>query len=314
LLCLAVACAPSDNQIHGVDTERPKGPQPEPEPTLPPERTQDFTYTKPQLDLVYLIDAPIFVGELLNTVDVFLAALRSRDIDYHLGVANIDFHANDSGMLEEHDGIRWVDDDHPDPANWIRAAIQQVWSRSPDECATLTAYEVLRRSAPGGINAGFYRDGSEIAFLLFSDNFDISDQHGVSQDDFLELLFSVEPDTDNLGFHMIRFHWGDPWGNQHNFDKIREHVPGLEWDAQVVPYFPLLVSITQTVERHNIFQLDAVPMKGTLRAEVVQPGGDRVELPGSHLVHDLETNTVDLGTFFPDHGATVRISYIPEKG
>lgn len=311
LLLGSLACTPPE-PVGTADTDHPVGPVQE--PALPTRHEQDFVYARPQLDLVFLIDAPIFVGELLATMDVFVSNLRIRDVDYHLGVANIDFSAQDSGALEIVDELRWVDPSHPTPGDWLRAAMSQVWSRSADECATLTAYQVLHRSSPGDVNAGFLRPGAEIAFVLFSDNYDISDSRGVTQEQFLELLFSVQPDPEKLGFHFIRFLWGDPCCGLHDFELIREKVPGLQWDAQVVPYFPLLVAIAQTIERNNLFVLEMVPEEDTLEVTVFQPDGEQVEVPRSHLFYDPASLTVDLDTFFPDHGATVRIRYVPAKG
>lgn len=310
LLLWGMACAPPD-PVQSTDVERP-GPVSEPPPAAYHE--QEFAYARPQLDLVFLIDAPIFVGELLATVDVFVKNLRIRDIDYHLGVANIDWAPQESGALEEVEGLRWVDRDHPMPGDWLRSAMSQVWSRSADESATLTAHEVLRRSASGDVNWGFLRPGAEVAFVLFSDNYDISDKHGVSQEAFLSRLFAHQPDVEKLGFHFIRFLWGNPCCGLHDFELIREQVPGLQWDAQVVPYFPLLVSIAQTVERANLFVLEMVPEEDTIEVTLLQPDGDLVEVPRSHLFYDPATLTVDLDTVFPDHGATVIIRYIPAKG
>lgn len=293
----------------GADKEARSDTGPEEDP--PSWQLEQFTYVRPRLDLVFLIDAPIYVGDLLETLDVFVASLKSRDIDFHLGLANIDFDPVWSGALERREGRRWVDDTHPEAVTWLRGAMLDLPDRSPDEVATFTAYQTLKKSRPGRVNQGFLRDSSHLAFLLFSDNYDTSDAKGVTQWDLVDLLRELRPEPDRLGFHMIRWIVGDPWGVAHDLEVLREEIPGLWWDATTLPYFPLLLSIAHTVERTNVFELHGHPDPSTLSATVRSPDGEAIEIPGSRMLFDASANRVDLDSYFPPPDSSVVIHYLP---
>src|SRR5690606_3571524 len=142
----------------------------------------------PQLDLTFLVDEDDGHAVLAPALDAFVEGLEARDIDYHLGITSV-YRAQDgaAGQLANLGAMRWAEPSQPGAADFLRSAMNNI-ALEGEPCGTWAARAVVQQAVEGGPNAGFYRPGSELAFVLVSDEPDRSNGFGFPHDAFVTFL------------------------------------------------------------------------------------------------------------------------------
>lgn len=169
----------------------------------------------------------------------------------------------------------------------------------------LAAAQALEESELGGANFGFLREDSEVAFLSYFADGDVSPNLGLDVEAFIQLLLDVRPDPELLGWHTIGL---DPGYGGHPYQPIFDAIGGIGWDYTNTPYAPMYMAIAGTVEVTRAFELDGRPVPESLWVHVLQPDGGEVDLQGAAVIYDTTTNTVELDFPLQD-GAAVQVSY-----
>jgi hypothetical protein len=272
--------------------------------------TESFTYAAPLADVLFIVDASSSmwarIDDLVGTMGPTVSAWADRGIDYQVGVVDID-EAPTHGQLVEVGGYRWADASHPMPGGLLRQMIEAVGDPSTVEAGTLAAFRAIERAAPGGYNEGFVRDGSEVVFVVVTDESDQSDLVStLTPIGFVEALEVLRKDPDEVAFHSIVA--------TEDYVEISLETGGVVWNVDNTPYGPAIDAITDAIEPHNVFTLSAPAIPETLAVRVVQPVGEPELLDADDVDWDEDERTVDLEDFHPLDGAVVEITYVEDPG
>jgi hypothetical protein len=279
-------------------------------PDLGPPVTESFAYAAPLADVLFVVDASSSmwarIDDLMGTMGPTVSAWSDRGIDYQVGVVDIDDSAT-QGQLVEVGGLRWADASHPNPGSLLRQMIDAVGDPSTVEAGTLAAFRAIERTAPGGFNEGFVRDGSEIVFVVVTDEADQSALvSALTPDGFVEGLLALRESPDDVAFHSIVA--------TQDYVDISMQTGGVAWNVDNTPYGPAIDAITDSIEPHNVFTLSARAIPETLAVRVVQPVGEPDLLDADDVDWDEDDWTVDLEDFHPLDGAVVEITYVEDAG
>jgi hypothetical protein len=308
LAILLAACAPTESRVqhandHAGANAAPRVlPEPldsaEPGDTSSRQVRETFLYTRPKVDVLLIVDNSSSMFDkndlLAEAVGPMVDDWIARGIDFHAGAVDID--ANDwQGTLEEHDGVRWVDETTDDPAGTLTQLVGGVPDYSSCEAGRRAAWLALHFADDGGPNAGFLRDGAELDLLVQSDDDDASDTDP-TRDDFVAYLEALRPDPEQLHFHTI--------ADVADYTGLSDELGGVIWSMGDTPYDPALEQVTDMFHRTDVFTLAGHPDPATLAAFV-----DGVPL--ATFRYDAATNTVDLEGTPLVEGSRVSFSYVP---
>lgn len=303
LVLAACASAPPDPGPAGDDTGVTRPPPPPDDEVI----TESFQYFPPKLDLTFLVDEDDGHAVLAPALDAFIADLEARDIDYHLGVTSV-YRAPDgaAGHLANLGPVRWAEPSQPGAADFLRSAMNGI-ATAGDPCGTWAARAVIQHAAEGGPNDGFYREGSEIAFVVVSDEPDRSNGFGFPHDAFVTFLREQRERPEDVSFHAVTRPHDQP-GPQ-LYLGIVEYFGGCIQSLDEPSMAPTLACVLDTIEPHNVFPLRARPDPETLQVVVLEPGLGAVELTPDQFAWDPDRGAVDLRAYYPRFSAVVEIRY-----
>lgn len=268
--------------------------------------TESFTYSTPPVDVLFVIDASTsMIGNtelLIGALDGVVTSWISKNIDFHVGVVDID-ESPTQGRLLSLGGNRWVEPTLPTPGVLLQEMVDAVPDPSTNEMGRATTWLAFDQMDSGEPNEGFLRADSRIAVIIHSDETDQSTNNPVTYQEFVDYLNALRVDPELVAFNAIV-------GTEDYFD-VTASVGGIAWSVTNTPYGPALDAITATIEGNNAFTLPRAAYEDTITARVTEPAGDVVDLANDTLTYDETTFAVDLGLYFPDTGATVEITYVP---
>lgn len=315
LVLLLDACAPS---VSGVGPGDPDGTTAPPidtdevddsedtddtgdtEDTSPVSVTDTFTYARPKVDVLFIVDNS---SSMNGKNDTFAEAVESAvtswlalGIDFQAGVVDID--ANEwLGTLEEYEGTRWVDDTTPDPVTTLSELVKGVPDETSEEAGRRAIWLGLRYTADGQPNAGFLREGAELDIVVHSDEDDGSEDEP-THEDLVAYLRELRPDPGSLYFHAISY------GT--DYSSISDEIGGVTRDVAETPYDAALEAATGMFHRTNVFALAERPDPATLAVSVAG-----APLDVAAFRYDPDVNAVDLDGVPLVEGDEVSVSYLP---
>lgn len=302
ILAFFLACAPSVSDVPartGPPADTEEADTAEVDDTAPPLVTDTFTYARPKVDVLLVVDNSTSMNGKNDTfaeaVESAVTSWLALGVDFQAGVVDID--ANDwLGTLEERDGVRWVDATSPDPVTTLGELVRGVPDYTSDEAGRRAAWLGLRYTADGEPNAGFLREGAELDIVVHSDEDDGSEDDP-SHDDFVAYLEALRPDPGALHFHSISY------GS--DYASISEEIGGVSQDVDDTPYEPALEAVTEMFHRTNVFALTERADAETLTVSVAG-----VPLDAAAFRYDPVVNAVDLDGVPLVEGVEVRASYL----
>jgi hypothetical protein len=294
---------PEDTDLPPEDTATPPDDTAPPAPTGTPV-SDSVTYTPPQIDVLFVIDASNSMISKTTTLTASLGGMvRDWDdlgFDYHAGVTNID-ESNEHGWLEEVGGVKWVDNDIATPGSLLVGMVEAVGDPSSAESGREAAFKALQLSDElGEPNYGFLRDGSQIAIVVHTDEADQSGDTPVTEQEFIDYLLTLRP-LEDVSFSAI--------AATSDYVTIANGVGGVVWSVDNTPYGPALQAITDQLHQF-VVTLSQPVVLGTIEVRVTEPDATERVLDRSDWVVDSIAGTIELVGDLPQDGATVTIDYL----
>lgn len=313
LAALLAACRSGDPADKGDDvdvtTDNVTIPEPDTGHTARPAPdpvTESFAWTPPPVDMLFVIDSSSSmtgrVAELAATMGPLMDAWIEREIDFHVGVVDIDDVAV-QGQLIEAGGRKWVDPTMVDPGERLQQLVELVGDPSTVEAGLAASFKALNMTGPGEYNEGFLRDGSDLAVLVATDEPDQSDPGLITPQGYVTWLLGLRPEADLVGFHAF--------AASDDYLAVANQTDGVSWNVDNSPYGPALAAITTTLEYENAFVLSQDADEATIAVRVLEPDGDEVELDAAEVGYASGSRSVDLEDFWPPAGSTIEITYVP---
>ncbi|MEN0061526.1 MAG: hypothetical protein AAGA48_05210 [Myxococcota bacterium] len=266
---------------------------------------------QPQVDILWTIDNSgsmnCIVGchggngntdfvRVTDEFDTFMNFLDGSGLDFHIGVTTMD--PGDEGALVEYDGVRWIDENTPDPVTtFTNLALSLGTSGSGTETglgSTFQAYEDQAADA----NRGFFRANASTHTIVFSNENDQTDPTLITPREF-ELWFrGLRPTLDERTFNSIVCFSGaggfeGPCSVAGQiYLTATENIGGISWDITSEDYGSLLERLAiQAVAQRAEFFLSAQPIIESIEVFVIIPDGPRVKL--ERITIDPETQEAE---------------------
>jgi hypothetical protein len=265
-----------------------------------------FDFVRSPADVLFVIDgsASYFVDDLLSALGGFVDDLVAQGTDFHAGAVDIDESA-DLGKLVAADGVKWAapDSPNPGPAGVLRDLVGSIGETGPVEEGLISAHRALQLTGVGGPNEGFLRDDSDLAIVIFTDTPDQGDLDELTPSEFVDFLTVLRPNPKLISFDPIVNQDGDEYAD------VAASVGGVSWSIDNQPYGPALQAIADFLEGANTFVLSGNADPSSIQVHVDEPDGTSADLGFSAVTWNADAQSVELGDFIPQDGATVTIRY-----
>lgn len=161
---------------------------------------------EPAHDILFTIDnSGSMITEqasLLAAIPAFLDYFIDSGLDYHLGVTTTDITSSAGGLLQEVDGMQWVDLDTPDPSSVFQEMANVGTSGWSVECGLGATFLALGRENKEE-NWGFVRDDAALHTVIISDEADQTSTTLIEIGDFKEWYAALKPSEEYRTFNTI---------------------------------------------------------------------------------------------------------------
>ncbi|MDF1565158.1 MAG: VWA domain-containing protein [Deltaproteobacteria bacterium] len=312
----------------GADQDRVQLLRPE---LLPPElrgpsQIDAFLQDDAQVDILWVIDNS---GTMDNERDRLAAAftrfidsLTREQLSFHIGVTTTDMIQVGMGFRGELIGPPTViDTDTPDPVASFRSHVTMPDSRVQDEQGFSAALAALTEPLISGANAGFLREGADLAVIIVSDEDDNSlgdvDHYarrfkalkGVGNEDTVSVSVVVgERPSGCVSPDDVGILWAEA-DNGERYHQVAALTGGIDASVCAADYRATLEELGLRFSGlRRIFPLSASPRVATLRVTV-----DGLAVPrdaAAGWTYDGPTLSIQfLGNYVPPPGSVVEIRY-----
>ena len=229
--------------------------------------------TVPEVDIMWNVDNSCSMYEEQNGISqnnpIFMDFFLGSGLDYHIGVTSTDMNdSSHSGRLRQAGGVRWIDEDTPNPSQVFSSMIEMGTSGSATEKGRDAVYGGLESHAgPGGYNEGFEREDAALHIVFLNDESDFST--AISLNEFSDYLGTKKWDEDMLTVSSIvtppqncptastpgddylwltAQHGGIPWDVcDTNWDQVLELL-GIQASGLKREYFLSQIPVPGTIE------------------------------------------------------------------
>lgn len=278
--------------------------------------TEQFTFEAPRLDVLFVVDNSGSMTEeqsdLIAALPDVSASLLASSLDFHVGVVSTDMDsAGHKGRLQGAGGPLWVDRDTPDPVDALEQMADLGIGGSGDErglAAVVASHDALGAT----YNQGFYRDGSQLAVVVVSDEND----HSVgSTADFSAWLQTIrEPGEASFTSIVLPAGYipsfGDDGEAGRRYLDVTQDVGGETHDIRNAPF---TAALQRALDRTHGMRLElaAEPDPETLAVTVTATDQTILGLERDvEWIWDADLGLVELLPTAPvADGDTVRVSY-----
>lgn len=299
-------------QLIGCSREFAIAPVEQPEPW---ENADVFDQTSAaRSDVLFVVDNSQSMAEeqelLAVNFPVFLEWFERFDVDYHIGVVSTDMEdPRQSGLLQESQGVLWIERSTPDPAAVLAEMTLLGATGSNEERGRDAAYTALELR--GAANAGFRRDDAFLNVVAVSDEDDQSDDTRISQSDFVRYLLDLRSDTTRTTFSAIvgPRSYGEAQRCHAtpgiDYLEVVQAVGGVGWSICDVDWSPLVDELGfVSIGLRREFRLSYTPDPDTIAVVV-----DEEEEPPDAWRYDPEPNAVTFTSDPPPSGSRVIVRY-----
>lgn len=268
----------------------------------------------PRVDALFIVDNSCSMAEeqtlLAANFPVFLDWFQQSGLDYHIGVVSTDVdHSWEHGKLHMARGVKWIDDQNPDPYGTFGEMATMDASgcagpRRPRD-ATLLAFEY----EADGANAGYRRPGASAHTVFVSDDRDLSTM--ASLDEWVDWYnhFTETPEIDTLSAIVDLGKDGQNVDATQRIGGSYQHIADRPWNN-------VLAEIgLRAIGLRREYYLSSVPVIETIEVKVVTPGGAELAFTegtvdeGGDYYYDEIRNSVKFHEFEPETDSTITIGY-----
>lgn len=269
----------------------------------------------PEVDILWVVDNSCSMSEeqqgIAQNNPVFMDFFLGSGLDYHIGVVSTDMFDNShSGKLRQSQGVRWIDDETPNPSDVFGAMIQLGTSGSADERGREAAYAALEVQADQ-YNAGFLRDDAALHIVFVSDENDHST--GITVGEFVEYLTTLKWNEDMVTASSIvspnptcpiAAEPGDA------YIAITQAVGGIMWSICEQEWVDVLEQLgIQASGLKREYFLSQLPVDGTIEVWVVENGVTFTFDPEVDWQYIEERNSIIFNEYVPGALAEVFVEY-----
>lgn len=305
------------------------------------------SFTQKKIDILWVIDNSGSMASsqaaLAANFNSFIASFSAKNYDFHMGVTTTDaylaYHYNNNNLSKlkdgagaSHSGVFVMDRDTPNLSNVFITNVTQGISGSGDE----RAYSSFQHTLSNPLNAGFRRPGSILAIIIVSDEDDFSHYdwaNGISSYFFVgsynhPSMFSI----DYYVNYLDGLTGSTATLKNYSVNTISVNTTACATAlgrAQSVRYQELAAATggvsssicddfdatldhisTEVIAQASIFQLDRVPVTGTI--QVLVNGTQIPENAVNGWTYDAINNTIELhGTSQPSEGDDIQVNFEP---
>jgi len=276
--------------------------------TTPDQVTDTFEQAEPvAADVLFVISNWWSDGqlreELVDSFDELLHVFIDSGIRYHIGVISTDTdHFDENGKLREAAGVRWIDDETPNPIETFATMAQMnasgcVGPRRPRD-ATFMALEM----EVDQWNAGFRRDEASLHTVFVSDAKD--DSYQLTVEEFKRWYdgYTTTPEIDTLSTII------NPFEDNVN-PGVTEFIGGATHDIEDRPWRNVLQEIGLLArELEQEFVLTSVPVVDSIVIESTHDGQTQ-RLQKVDYEYHATSNSVVFLDYEPPTGSLIEITY-----
>ncbi len=272
------------------------------------------------MDVLLIVDNSCSMSEeqarlssnVANIVEPFL----DRGTDFHLGVVSTDMIMNSqAGKLQTAAGLRWVDQNTPDPVATAAQMIVLGTGGSADERGRDAAYAAIEiHGGAGGYNEGFIRPDADLAMIVISDENDHSSAVGAAEFVNWAQMLKAGP---VVSFHSIvspQPLCTSAAEEGTEYLGLTTAIGGASTSICESDYSPLLDDIAQNWAPIPIdagVELPYAVLPSSLAAMVTTPEGDVT----AYAAEDLTLDAPALLVFLPEippAGSTIQVWFAPD--
>ncbi len=268
----------------------------------------------PAVDILFVVDDTASMGQeqeaLGDDFSAFSTDLAQSGIGWQIGVVTTDMASDSAGILRGNPWILTPDTDDLDLR--FSEMIEVGTSGSADEAGLAAAVLALELTEPGGVNAGFRREGAGLHVIFVSDSDDNSDAY--LDDPVVSFLAALAGEGTEEVPAVASTLSGDvpagcvsvmgTAGAGHRYAQVAQSSGGVEVSICAPDFTPLLETLGHaTVTYLRSFRLSEIPLLDSVRVTV----DGTVETEGFVVDYELGVVTFDLP---PAAQAQVAVSYL----
>lgn len=261
----------------------------------------------PQVDILWTIDNSgsmnCIVGchggggndfvRVTDEFDTFMSFLDGSGLDFHIGVTTAD--PDNEGELVDRDGIRWIDENTPNPIQKFTDIALSVGTSGGGVEMGFDSTFMAKEDQPS--NGGFFRNDASLHTVMFSNEDDQSQD--ITPREFERWYSGLKPTFEQRSFNSIVCYDGNGQINGPcltaggRYLTATRNIGGVEWDITAEDYGTMLERLAiQAIAQRAEFFLSDIPVVDSLEVYIIIPDTARVKLPPL-VVIDEETGETD---------------------
>lgn len=271
----------------------------------------------PEVDVLWLVDNSCSMYEeqvgISQTNPVFMDFFLGSGLDYHIGVVSTDmFDSSHSGKLRQAGGVRWIEDDTPNPSQIFSSMIEMGTTGSATENGLDALYGALEvHAGPGEYNEGFEREDATLNIIVLADEGDTNSN--VSVTELRDYLATKKWSEDMITFSsIVTPPGGCPTGAVSGDDYLwlTSEIGGIPWDICDTEWEQVLelLGIQASGLKREYF-LSQLPVAETIRVWVEENQITYTFEPEVDWVYQPERNSVIFTEYVPGALAEVFVEY-----
>ncbi|TNE86864.1 MAG: hypothetical protein EP330_19840 [Deltaproteobacteria bacterium] len=275
------------------------------------------------VDVLFVVDNSCSMQDEQNSLTsnfpTFIDAFLGMDgLNYHVGVVSTDMDDNNhSGRLREANGVRWLEQNTPDPYGTFNSMALLGTNGSGDEKGNLAMYAALTEPLLSGYNAGFLRPEAALAVVIISDENDDSniDNPGISPSEAITFLQGIKPDPAMVSYSTIVGELPNGCATTDEpgigYHEVRDAIGGINASICSANWAQVLDDLAENAASlRREFFLDDLPVPSSIQVWVIEQDGTRVDLVnGQDFTYNAQRNSVQLTNYTPPPYAEIFVAY-----
>ncbi len=272
----------------------------------------------PEVDILWIVDNSCSMFEeqtgIAQNNPVFMDFFLGSGLDYHIGIVSTDMNASDhSGKLRQAGGVRWIQDDTPNPSQVFSSMISMGTGGSATEKGRDAGYAALEVHAqPGGYNEGFEREDAALHIVVLSDESDFSTQIGLSE--FKDYLATKKWSEDMVTFSSIVLPPGQSCFSASttgdDYWWLTAQLGGIPWDICDTEWAQVLEQLgIQASGLKREYFLSQLPVPGTIEVWVEEGPVTFTFEPEVDWVYNQQRNSIIFNEYVPNALSEVYVEY-----
>tara|TARA_R110000824_G_scaffold28652_7_gene96076 strand:- start:12799 stop:13872 length:1074 start_codon:yes stop_codon:yes gene_type:complete len=287
---------------------------------------------KPEVDVLWVIDNSCSMLEeqttLINNFGAFIGYFLDSQLDWHIGVTSTDMtnggEPGTQGILRRVGGIKYIDEDTPDPIGVFQEMASLGTTGSGNEAGIAAAYNAIAVHGDTEQNEGFYRENATLSIITISDEEDYSDSPGINE--FISWLLNLKRETEHVTYSSIVCLEQAPLNGYtcgigsfaqpslgSRYISVTNAVGGILWDIREYDWEPVLDQLgLQAAGLKREYFLTEVPVISTLEV-YVQEDEDTVYSFKRDVdyTYSQTRNSITFMTYIPPQYSKINIEYVP---